>query len=139
MNGSTSWRERAPSRSTRAYCSLGQSAEQTHAPVTDFAAEFRRAQDRGPFRDIGVTAAGHGALRRTPDAAAVKELRVAPVGTDAITGPAFAEPEYGRPLEKEGPLFRIIAFSGTEIDYGRVDLYLAGIGVQGEVEGQAVA
>jgi len=41
-------------------------------------------------------------MRRPADAAAVEEFRVAPVGADAVAGPAHAKLEDVGALEKEG-------------------------------------
>ena len=117
---------------------LGQGADRADGEaLSDLAGHLGRAQDGRPIGHVRRAGPGIAALRRPADAAAVEEDRIGPAVGLVGVGAAPAEiVEDARALDEERPLLLVIGLLVADVDDRRIDLDLAEIGIDGQVQGQ---
>ena len=119
---------------------LGQGADDAQVEIAaDLAGHLGRGQDGRPVGRIEESRAAGRTLGRAADAAAVEDLGIVPAEGTVDVGAAPAEVEDARAFDEEGPLLLIIGLLVGDVDDGRIDLDLAEIGIDREVEGQIAA
>ena len=107
--------------------------------AADFSGHLGRAEDGRPIGHVEKARGGGPSLGAPADAPAVKEVRVLPAEHAIDVRPAPAEIEDARAFDEEGPLLLVVGLFVADIDDGRVDLDLAEIRIDREVEGQVAA
>ena len=119
---------------------LRQAADDAQIEIAaDLPGDFGRGDDRRPVGRVGESAGGQRPLGRPSDAAAVEEIGVLPADGPGDVRPAGPEIEDAGPLDEKGPLLLVVSFLVGDVDDGRIDLDLAEVGIDREVEGQVAA
>ena len=107
--------------------------------AADLSGHLGRSEDGRPVGRVEKARRGGPSLGAPADAPAVKEVRVLPAEHAVDVRPAPPEIEDARAFDEEGPLLLVVGLFVADVDDGRVDLDLAEIRVDREIEGQVAA